>query len=154
MSLTAASKIWAWEPACAWITDVLRERRGNDTFCTTALHPQPRCRCREQEMERGVVAILMPPSVLASPLSKQNALQKMHLKPGVNWLCCPSLFNRVQALILAEELQGGEITRVPYRGLGLTQMAVVFWSPLCSHKTIVINLNIVAASCPYLIFAG
>lgn len=133
MCPTGTSEIWAGELVCASITDALRERSGNNAFCIPAPHPQPQC--KRQEMKQGLVAILMPLSVLASPLSKENVLQKCIL----NQVRADSVahLNLVQAL--PRETAGRWDSKRSLRGPGATPNER---RVLCSHITIIISLNV------------
>lgn len=69
-------------------------------------------------MKQGLVAILMPLSVLASTLSQENACQKCIL----NQVRTDSAAHLNLVQTLPRETAGSGIARGAYRGLGLSQM--------------------------------
>lgn len=86
-------------------------------------------------MKQGLVAILMPLSVLASPLSKKNVLQKCIL----NQVGADSVAHLNLVRALPRETAGRWDSKRSLRGPGATPNEC---RVLCSHITIIISLNV------------
>lgn len=108
-------------------------RCGNVAFCTTARHPQPQCRKTEDEARaRG-----NPDASFSSGINTftGKCMSKMHLKPGKNWLCCPSELGANTPQRNCREWD----SKRSLQGLGSIPNEC---RTLCSHITIISNLNV------------